>query len=236
MPYNYRRKRTFRRRRPMTRKRMYRKRYSRRGNYRSNKGVYYFKRKSSAVYDWVTGNQITQIVAGAGGSDIVANIGFRLQDVPSYTDFAMYDQYRIAAVKLNFIPVNNVSTWTGSTGGIVPGSFAMRAFTAYDPNADGSGVSSVGQVQEYQNAKWTPYNRIHKRYVKPRIMLSEASGSTLGINLVGKQPWIQNDAAGVGTIYYGVPFAMDNTSTGVGIGTLMYKLECTYYLQFKVPK
>lgn len=233
----YYRRRTYRRRpyRPrVSRKRTYRRKYSRFGKRKASTGVYYFKRKSTAVYDWVTNTQLTQIKAGAGGSDTWANIGFRLIDIPGYTDFGMYDQFRIAAVKVNFIPVSNMSTWppAGSTGTIQPGSFALRTYTAFDPNADGSGVMGVGDVIQYQNAKWTTYNKIHKRYVKPKVMLTVDGVG--GSNMPGKQPWIQNNAVGQPVVYYGIPFAMDPTSAGAG--TILYNIECTYYLQFKMPK
>lgn len=236
MPYvrrRYNRRPYSRRRTGLRRSKVSRRKYSRFGRRRST-GVYYFKRKSDYVYDWVTQTAINYITAGAGGSDTVANIGFRLQDVPGYTDYAMYDQFRIAAVKLNLIPLGNVSSFTGTTGTIPAGNYAVRTFSAYDPNADGSGVSSVSQVQEYQNCKWSPYNRIHKRYVKPKIMLEDTQVASLGVNLSGKQPWLQNNAGGQGLIHYGIPLACD--ATGIGIGYKLYKIECTYYMQFKIPK
>lgn len=243
MPYNYRRKRSTFRRRPYTRKRTYRKRFSRFGRRKMNTNVYYFKRKSSFLYDWVSNAAFSEIDAAAAGQPTIKNIAFRLQDVPQFTDFTnVYDSYRIRGVKVNLIPVNNVSTWTqttgmtgGQTGLFNAGQFAIRSFSAFDPNNDGVGIvglTGVQQVQEYQNSKWTPYNRIHKRYVKPRITLTSPDGSN-GINIVGKQPWVQCADNGQ-TIHYGMPFVIDPTA--IPSGTVMYKVEATYYMQFARPK
>lgn len=238
MPYyrrNYRR-RTFRPR-GTTRKRVYRRKFSRFGRRKMNTNVYYFKRKSSAVFDWAANSQLTQLTQRATGSPSWYNIAFRLQDVPNFTDFTnVYDSYRIRGVKVNLIPMGNVSssnqpgTPTGAAG-----NYAVRCFSAYDPNNDGVGVTgstAIQQLQEYQNCKWSPFNRIHKRYVKPRVTVTSPDGSG-GINLAGKQPWIQCADSG-GTVHYGMPVAIDDS--GFATASLLYKIECTYYLQFARPK
>lgn len=239
----YYRRRTYRRRpyRPrVTRKRTYRRKFSRFGRRKLNTGVYYFKRRSDVVYDWAIAAPISQLdqQGPLGNIPSTYNIGFRLQDVPGYTDFTgIYDQYRIRAVKVNFIPIGNVSNsvqLTGVTGlQPPPGSYAIRCFSAFDPNSDGVGITgpnAVNLIQEYQNSKWSPYNRIHKRYIKPKI---ELSGGVSTINISGKQPWLQC-ADGGSTIHYGLPVVIDPTF--YPYNTMLYRISCTYYLQFARPK
>lgn len=226
----YYRRRTYRRRpyRPrFSRKRTYRRKFSRFGKRKLNTNVYYFKRKSNYVYDWVMAAPISQINGTTGPA--AANIAFRLADVPGYTDFTnMYDQYRIRAVKLNLIPMSNVTDQNYSQF-----NYATRCFSAFDPNSDGIGITganSIQQVQEYQNSKWTPYNRIHKRYIKPKIEMT-TPGGVANVNLAGKQPWLQCADTGT-TLHYGLHVAIDDIQSN----TVMYKVEATYYMQFARPK
>lgn len=241
MPYYRRtyRRRTFRPRR-MTRKRVYRRKYTRGGRRKINTNTYYFKRKTNFVYDWLNQVAISQLVQGATGAPTAYNIGFRLQDVPSYTDFTnVYDSYRIRAVKVNLIPIGNISS-SNEPGALTgpPGNYAVRCFSAFDPNNDGVGITGsnpVQQIQQYQNSKWTPYNRIHKRYIKPKIMVSAAGPTPTNtyVNIAGKQPW--NQCADLGArVHYGLPIVVDDS--GFTAGSTTYKIECTYYMQFIRPK
>lgn len=239
----YYRRRTYRRRpyRPrVSRKRTYRRKFSRFGKRKMNTNVYYFKRRSTTVWDWVNGSQVTQLNQATAGINTAYNLSFRLVDVPGYTDFTnVYDQYRIRAVKVNLIPIGNISS-SNTAGGITgpAGNYAVRCYSAFDPNYDGVGVigaTATVQLQEYQNCKWTPYNRIHKRYIKPKIVIQPGTGgATTTVNMAGKQPWIQCSGDGPSLIHYGLPVAID--ATGFPEGSIMYKVECTYYMQFARPK
>lgn len=238
MPYYRRtyRRRTFRPRRT-TRKRVYRRKYSRFGRRKINTNVYYFKRKTNFLYDWLANVGVTQMVQGATGSPTSYNLAFRLSDVPGYTDFTnMYDQYRLRAVKLNLLPIGNVSSsnTTGSPTGPA-GNYAIRCFSAFDSNHDSIGITgatAVQQIQEYQNSKWTPYNRIHKRYFKPKVVFATTAGGTAAANMAGKQPWLQ--CANPSANHYGLPVVIDDS--GWPAGSLLYKIEATYYMQFARPK
>lgn len=241
MPYvrrRYTRRPYSKRRKTFGRSKMSRRKYSRYGRRRAS-GVYYFKRKSSQVFDWIGGGPISTILSSGATTQSWANIAFRLQDVPNYSDWTnAFDAYRIRAVKVNLIPMGNVSlSSNGVTGmaGIPVGNYAVRCFSAFDPNQDGVGITgpnAVDQLREYQNSRWTPYNRIHKRYLKPKIEMT-SYGTSSGVNLTGKQPWIQT-ADGGAAVHYGMPLAIDIANYPVG--TPLYQIECTYYLQFCRPK
>lgn len=204
-----------------------------------NTNVYYFKRKSSTIYDWFNMQTLTQLNQLLGSTPSSFNIGFRLQDVPGYTDFTnMYDSYRLRAVKVNLIPVGNVSSSNTAGNATGPaGNYAVRCFSAFDPNYDGgagvTGAGAVATIQEYQNCRWTPYNRIHKRYIKPKLQIDTGAGAASGyVNIAGKQPWIQ--CANAGIVHYGMPIVVDDS--GFSAGSILYKVECTYYMQFARPK
>lgn len=225
-------------RRSYTKRRTYRKRPSANRSYRRKftqrsravghpkDKVHYFKRK--VVLD--------PISVLTPGNVISGSYAFRLSDLPAPTDFSsLYDQYKIKGVKIYFIPVSNVVV--GITGGVSghPGTyFSNRLFTAIDYN-DGTAPTSVDQMREYQNSKWTPYNRIHKRWIRPAVSAVPSSGETL--QWPGKsQPWVPTTNNAV--YYFGLKYAMDSVTgiTPPSTGDLLYQVEATYYLSFKGPR
>lgn len=231
MPYRYRRK-PYRRPRKFNR----RKRYSRRGTSRMKRGnqIHYIKRSGDLAVDFVNGGNVGPIVAAAPGTDTIYNLAFELNSLPGAADFtALFDQYRIKAIKVNFIPLGNVSSWTTGITGTNPfpaGSYAVRSWSALDFNDDNNPPTSIAGIQEYGNAKWKPYNRVHSRYFYPRITLSNGAGQD--INFAGKQPWIQ--CSNSAQRHYGIIFGVDASTAPMG--TALYKLEYKMYLQFRSPR
>lgn len=198
------RKKTYRRRV----KRSYRRRFKKRA---ARKSQYFFTRY--ADFSTIVCNNIT---------DTLGSINFSLNDVPSYTEFtALYDMYKINAVKIIFLPqmTSNISVSS------VNNPYAnTRFFSCLDFN-DSTAPTSIDDVRQYQNAKFTPILKRHKRYLRPKIL------DSTGYNPVN--PWISTASPSV--IYYGLKYAIENTNATVGT-TFEYSVEVKFYLSFKNVK
>lgn len=145
---------------------------------------------------------------------------FNLTQVPGYTDFtALYDFYKIKAIKLSFIPWSNVTNGNSGT------EFFQRIFTAIDYNDVGI-PTSVPELQQYKSCKWSPNNRIHKRYIKPKTIIDSFNELALTLD---KQPWVPT--TNTGNSYYGIKWAIESA---INLTTL-YKIEAKFYLCFKSP-
>jgi len=209
----YRRRRTYRRKR-YTRNRSYRRRFRRATRY-SKRGqkIYLFKR--TARYGSVTANNI---------ADVKDGYSFTLDQVPNYTEFtALYDQFKINAVKISFLPQMTENISLSSFNNPYASS---RFFSALDYNS-ASAPATIDKVREYQSCKWTPILKTHKRYFKPRIV------DAGGIYNPGR-PWLNCDTA-YNQEHFGLIFgiqAMSSTSTA----SMLYEIEVKYYLSFKNVK
>lgn len=151
---------------------------------------------------------------------------FSLDAVAGYQDFTkLYDQFKIRAVKVSFIPVANITTAAES-------GYASLIYSTYDFNGDAESTPpSRDLIREYQYCKWSPYGKIHKRYFFPRTVES-ATGIFFGTK-VGPQNWISTDFPLAP--YYGL---MVNVSNVPSIPTYdpLYKIEVKYYLSFRNTK
>lgn len=220
------------------RKRVYRKKFTRMGRVSKYNKVMYTKRNGQNCYDYINGTGCSEIIANSAGTGTVFNLGFRLADLPNFGEFtALYDQYRIRGVKVSFIPVSNVSTFTDVIGNNQPvqtvsgtGSYSVRSYSAIDYNIDNVGLTLLDEIREYNNMRWKPYNRIHSRYVRPKIAVTTDQFLTMP----GKQPWLPCENNGAFLVHFGLKFAVDPSP--VPIGTILYKVESKYYLQFRQVK
>lgn len=151
---------------------------------------------------------------------------FSLSSVTGYQDFtALYDLYKIRAVKVSFIPMANISTATES-------GYASLIYSTYDFNGESSNPTK-DEIREYQYCKWSPYNKIHKRYFFPRTT-EFISGTSSGLSTkVGPQNWISTNNPDVA--YHGLLVNVSNVSS-VDVGDPIYKIEVKYYLSFKNTK
>lgn len=212
MPYRrYYKKRTYRRRTGV--KRNYRRRFRTRTRY-SKRGqkLYLFKR--------FTGSFATLTIQSI--TDTFAGYNFSLEDVPNYTEFtALYDMYKINAVKITFLPQ---MTQNVSLGSVNNPQASTRFFSVIDYN-DSSAPTSIDELRQYQSCKMTPILRKHTRFImKPKILDSSNSS---------RSPWISTSSPS--TNYFGLKVAVENMSSSTT--TFMdYTIEAKFYLSFKQVK
>jgi len=236
MPFRrtYRRKFGANRRFRRYKNRRYRKGGMSRFNKRGQK-TYYFKRNGNAAYEWaLDGAANTTVIQRTLGLESINNYTFRATDIPNFAEFAtLYDEFRIKGIKVSFIPLGNVSGWTGTTGatGTFP-TYSVRSYSALDFQQDNTAINSVSQIREYQNCKWKPYNKIHSRYFYPRAQFQNTTPGVGRYNLGGK-PWFSTQGS-QGMYWDGLIFGVD--ASGAPTGTILYQIETKFYLQFRVPR
>lgn len=210
----YRRRRTTYRRKRYSRNRTYRRKFRR--GYRYNKRgqkIYLFKRTSN--YGTLFINNITDTLDG---------YQFRLDQVPNFTEFtALYDQFKINAVKLTFYPQVTENISLGTINNPVA---SARFYSCLDFN-DSAPPTTIDEVREYQSCKRTPILKPHKRYLKPRIM-------DRGQIYNPGRPWLSCDTAR-SEPHYGVKIGVENMSSTT-TSTMEYTIECKFYLSFRNVK
>ena len=204
-PRRYRRKPAYRRKRVMKRTR------ARISN------VHAFKRKV------VLGN-VTAYNNGGVTTNAASAFSFKLSDLPQYTDFtALFDQYKITGVKLDFIPfADNVSWEVASNGAAVaaPGGPLMIA-TDYD---DVTLPASASEMLSRQNVKVIPVGRRHQMFLRPKY--NDVANSAA---VVPSSGFIDCDTATAP--HYGVKCWM--AAPNVSNTSFTYQVWATYYVKLK---
>lgn len=196
----------------MSRNRMYRRRFNRRIRYnKRGQKVYVFKRFCA-----LPAISVSNTLGYGGGFD------FSLIDLPNYTEFtSLYDQYKLNAVKITFLPQ---MTENVSLGSVNNPQACSRFMSAIDYN-DSSAPASQDDIRQYQTCKMTPVLKQHRRYIyKPKILDSSSTS---------RSPWMST--ASPSTNYYGIKFYVEpfySTTTT----TMIYNVEAIYYLSFKQVK
>lgn len=205
----YKKKTTYRKR---STRRNFKRKYGRKRVRKPNQ--YYFTRYlSQNQYGYLTANSLTDTGYG---------LRFTLSDVVNYTEFtALYDMYKINAIKLSFLPqvTQNISL----TGVQNPAGYA-RLYSAID-RTDSSAPTTTNQIKEYASCKWTPLLKPHTRYI-PKPAILDASGFSINT-------WVS--CASPLTVFYGLKVAIEAMGSSV-ITTMSYSIDAKFYLSFKNVK
>jgi len=226
--------------------RRYRKSYRPRGYSYSGKSNYlgkrgwrqnfkmrpsYVNRKKQNIYQF-TKFVNKGVVIGANGTSVTAgSFTFKISDINGWSnDFqTAYDQFRIKAIKISFIPVANVTNITTVDKADERTTYYSRIFTAFDPN-DSTAPTSSNQLREYKNAKWTPNNVIHNRFIYPKVLTAVNEGNnTYGTAETRGSPWINMSSNQ--TQYFALKYTIDHPP--LSADHELYAVECKYYIQLK---
>lgn len=188
-------------------RRFFRKRYYK----RSTQRLYRFTRL--ADFGFITISNITPTLGA---------INFSLIDLPNYTEFtALYDMYKINAVKITFLPQMTENISASSVNNPLA---STRFFSAIDYN-DSTAPTTIDEVRQYQNAKMTPILKVHTRYIyKPKILDSGSFTLT---------PWISTTSPS--NNYFGLKYGIEQMQSTVSTA-MEYKIECKFYLSFRNVK
>lgn len=174
-------------------------------------------------------------ISGDGvGTDTFGVLYFKLEDVPGYSEFVnMYRAYKICAVKVTFIPISNVTVY----GSVSVETFTTnyhRLVTVFD-YMNSSTPTSLSELREYHNCKVTGNNRLHKRFIYPKVQLAidqdAQGGSALTYGELKQKPWLVTSSST--SEYLGIKYGFEQSSSS---SDPRYRIECKYYLAFKQPK
>lgn len=222
--------------RRINRRRKVIRRYNRRmmlGNPKQK--VFFFKRNVA----------LANYLADADGADALQQYTFNLSDVPGYTEFtALFDFYKINAVKVRFIPMFSASVFSAyiTTGPLsnysnfetptTTNPSSLRLFTCIDYNS--SGALTVAEIREYNNCKYSTYLKGHKRYIKPKFDLDTRASNGAQ---TGKNPWVAT--ASPTQVYNSLICGLTTSefaTSQITSNDILYKVEAVYYLSFKATK
>lgn len=168
-------------------------------------------------------------VIGPQSSSILNNAGnwaFKLSTIAELVTVAgTFDQYRICAVKLRFIPQQNYSQNTTSSGlGIL--------YQTSDYN-DATVPASVLELLNRPGVKITRLDKPFTKFIKPRIAdavwSSSGAGTFSGYQVAKPSQWL--NASNLNVEHYGWKWYADNLTAQTNVTVF-----CTMYVQFKDPK
>lgn len=216
MPYkrSY-RKRSYRKRRPFYRNRRFRPRIPRMRP--SSQKVHYFKRHVDlGLITLSTGGITTQ------------GFSFQLDEVPNYTEFtALYDQYRLCAVSVKFIPMQNQ---TLNNSAAVGANFNIRYATVIDYDSSG-GFGSFNDAREFTTCKVKSITQYHTRYIKPRIKSANENDSNTIVASGNRKMWLNTAVSNIP--HYGLRYVFEQFTANF---IAQYKVEAKYYFAFRNVK
>lgn len=166
------------------------------------------------------------------------NYTFRLSNLPLYTEMtALFEQYKINAVKLTFIPEwvgsldqNNayISAGSGTTYISTP-----RLYTLIDKDGDPQINTEDRMLENSMTKIITQPHKAFSIYVKKPCVQFEV-GTSLGFSGAAPKPspWLDCDNNGVN--HYGC--AIGAQVGGSITAAMPYRVVATYYMQFKIAK
>jgi hypothetical protein len=162
-------------------------------------------------------------VSSATGADKFVGQVFKLNDLPNYTQFtALFDEFRIRAIKVYLIPSFNVNT-TASAQLTIP-----QLISAIDYDDAGT-PSNTATIYSFDTARvHGVFDRMYTRTFKPAISIAAYSGGFTAYAQRQDQ-WI--DCNSPGTSHYALKYGIVNANNGSS--TMDVYCEATFYLQFR---
>lgn len=171
----------------------------------------------------------TAIILNSGAAASGYGYTFKLNDLPNPSDFTqLYDQYRIRAIKFQLIPKQGIATVFPPT--VLPGQVSImpKIYSVIDYD-DAAPPTSLAEMLQYENCKWTRANRTHSRYFKPAIATEVfQTGITTGYGM-RQNAWIDCNSSTVE--HYGLKLWVE-ASTAL-TPRWDFDIIAKYYMEFK---
>jgi len=161
------------------------------------------------------------------GSGTYGALSFKLSDLPNYSEYtALYDEYRIKAVKVMFIPNFNVSA-VDETSGTTNSYTGVPALYTWIDTDDNTAPTAITAGQQFQTFKCHGLmNTMRQRTLIPEVSTALYSGSFTSYGQL-KNQWIDNNSPSV--VHYGLKYGILNGSSSYGV----FDCVATYYLEFR---
>lgn len=194
------------------------RRFTRRFRKKLNSRIHFYKR--ATIYNSIAPDPVTGVYN--------QGYSFALNDVTNYAELTpIYDQYKICAVKIHFLPLWNRSTQpvgaVASDGLNDSGMF----FWAIDYDDD-SPPTGYPQLQEYSTYGWRNGNLPVKIFIKPKFQsLAYIDGTAVGDS--PRRGWI--DCAYSNVPHFGLKVSLNQIPATMS--NLRYRIQVTYFLAFK---
>lgn len=171
---------------------------------------------SSQIYRYVRTKYYQNAVSVGTGANLSNAWAFRLSDMPGSADFtSLYDEYRIEKATIKFIPkFTQTNTVLGDP---VANSLLTQFFTCidYDDALALPVGTAIDDITQYQSCKMTRGNRVHTRYLVPKLELTAGGTSSAPKSL----QWIDTDNASL--IHNGVKYVAPILN-GLPANTLLF--------------
>jgi hypothetical protein len=159
----------------------------------------------------------------AGGTTTGNGAGyvFALSSAPQYANWqAVFDQYRIVAVEVDFMPYFNVNTTSAALQG--------RLFTCIDYD-DGNTPLSAQAIRDFPNCIITPATRSCTRTLVPHVADALYAGAFTSFGNKGPT-WI--DSASPSVQHYAVKAWAENSATT----SSTWYVEVRMFIEFRNPR
>lgn len=200
-----------------------------------NQQIHRFKRYSDSVVKLYASN--------TGNSLRTYELPFTLENMQGQGEItALFDQYRIRAVKVEITPsgqfITNDRTVTGANSLDAEGTgywLPPRLYAVIDYNDDNA-LASISDAQEYSTCKIIPYDKKYtKFYFTPCVNMEVALDADTTARTATKYAmWLSTSNTNIQ--HYGMKFLMHNPNTnnvGSSYATASWLMRVTYYIECK---
>lgn len=194
-----------------------------------NRQVHSFKR--TAFISQITASKVSGVQQNINGA-----YAFSLDMLPGVAEFtSLFDQYKINAVKIQFIPgttqtTNSVLDPNPTSSNITGAAMCYNRFHSVIDYDDTTLLGSEAAALEYGSLKSSRGDRGHTRYLKPKVVQDIfRTGGATGKRPIGNQ-WI--DCNNTDVPHYGLKVWMDAPDSPTNIA-ITYNVYVTMYFQCK---
>lgn len=164
------------------------------------------------------------------------NYVFQLDDLPNYTEFTnLFEQYKINAVKLTFLPSYTGSDANQATANAAGGAvfqFAPRIYTMVDKDGNPT-IGTENAMLQRNDCRMiaNPYKTFSIYIRKPAVQFEVGSGLGFAQAAPRASPWLDCDNYAVNHHGAGVGGVLPSGSSATA--GLQYQVVATYYMAFK---
>lgn len=172
-------------------------------------------------------------VGSLSGSSAGAASGghsFQLSDIPNFAEFtALFDQYKICAVKVRVIPTQNVTQAAPTS--VTAFNFGVRYAFVIDYDSSNS-LGSFDDAREFGTVKIKQITKGMTRYFKPRVKSANENDSSTIVASGNRRTWLNTALTNIP--HYGMRVIIEQLpAAGINVDL---QFETTVYLAFRNVK
>lgn len=156
-------------------------------------------------------------------ADLAGAMFFQLDQLPDYSEFELFDEYRILAIRAEFVPEQN-SFEAYDTA-------APTIFTVID-HCDTDTPANLNELLQYETLRKSVLKGRHKRYFKCSTLISNQVNGGTDVSQVAYRKWFAMRSPDIQ--HYGLKYYVPHINTDPETTNSM-TINCyfTYYFQCK---